>query len=140
MPLVKSVLDTNVIVSAHLNSDGFERLVLRLGLARKIQLYVSNAILAEYEEVLYREKFGIERARVAESLTHLRRAAILVRPKRSLSISADPDDNMFLECAESARADYLVTGNKRHFPKRFGKTQIVNARELVQLIALEFKR
>jgi len=33
-----------------------------------------------------------------------------------VSIGLDPDDNMFLECAETAHADYLITGNKRHFP------------------------
>lgn len=60
MPLLKAVLDTNIVVSAHLNPDGLERRALRLGLARKIQLYLSNEIFAEYEEVLNRDKFGID--------------------------------------------------------------------------------
>ena len=32
-------------------------------------------------------------------------------------ITSDPSDNIFLECADGARADYLVTGNQHHFPK-----------------------
>ncbi len=140
MALLKCVLDTNVVVSAHLNPDGFEHLIFRLGLARQIHIYLSNEIFGEYQEVLHREKFGIDPVRLSESLRSIRKAGILVRPKRTLSVSKDPDDNKFLECAESARADYLVTGNKRHFPKTFGKTRIVNAKELIEIIVLEFQR
>jgi putative PIN family toxin of toxin-antitoxin system len=56
---VRVVLDTNVIVSAHLNGDGFERHVLDLVLAGKLHLVVSPQILEEYEGVLCRPKFGI---------------------------------------------------------------------------------
>jgi predicted nucleic acid-binding protein len=55
-------------------------------------------------------------------------------------VSPDPDDNKFLECAQAAGADYLVTGNKRHFPKRWGKTKVVNARELLDLISPELEQ
>jgi putative PIN family toxin of toxin-antitoxin system len=127
-------------VSAHLNPDGFEHLALRLGLARQIQIYLSNEIFEEYKEVLYREKFGIDPAKVAESLRAISRAGMMVKPKRTISVSRDPDDNKFLECADAARADYLVTGNKRHFPKTFGKTQIVNAKELIEIVTLRFQR
>lgn len=136
----KVVLDTNVVISAHLNPIGFERLVLRLALTRHLQLYLSQEVLAEYEEVLRREKFGIDPVKINESLTTIRNAARLVYPKRSLSVASDPDDNKFLECAEAAGADYLVTGNKRHFPRAWGKAKVVNARDLVEIIALEFKR
>lgn len=136
----KVVLDTNVVVSAHLKSDGFERLVLRLALASRLRLYLSRDILTEYEEVLSREKFGINPLRVAGSMRLIRRAGTLVEPKHRLSASSDPEDNKFLECAETAGADYLVTGNKRHFPKAWEKTEVVNAKELIGIIALEFKR
>jgi predicted nucleic acid-binding protein len=36
--------------------------------------------------------------------------------------AGDPDDNQFLECAEAAQADYLVTGNIRHFPEVWKET------------------
>lgn len=29
----------------------------------------------------------------------------------------DPGDDMFVECADAARAEYLLTGNQRQFPK-----------------------
>ena len=49
--MIGLILDTNVLVSAILNSDGLEALVVSLGLNRKIRLYVSEPILAEYEQV-----------------------------------------------------------------------------------------
>lgn len=52
MPRPSAVLDTNVVVSAHLKEDGFERFVLDLALAHKLQLFVSDEILEEYRNVL----------------------------------------------------------------------------------------
>jgi predicted nucleic acid-binding protein len=50
-------------------------------------------------------------------------------------VSPDEQNNRVLECAEAAAADFLITGNKRHFPKRWKATQILNARELFDLFA-----
>ena len=47
----------------------------------------------------------------------------------------DPDDLIFLECAETAAADYLVTGNRKHYPGQWKKTRIVTAREFMGIIA-----
>ncbi|PYV41490.1 MAG: hypothetical protein DMG06_16930 [Acidobacteria bacterium] len=51
---------------------------------------------------------------------------MLVKPTLKLTITSDPDDNMFLECAQEAGADFLVTGNKRHFPRAW-RSKVVNA-------------
>src|SRR6266513_2740092 len=61
--------------------------------------------------------------------------AHLVRPVRRLAIAADPDDNIFLECADSARADYLITGNQRHFPRFWKQTKVITSREFLDLVA-----
>jgi putative PIN family toxin of toxin-antitoxin system len=58
MKTIRVVLDTNVVVSAHLKSEGYERHVLDLVLAGKLQLAASEAILTEYADVLTRAKFG----------------------------------------------------------------------------------
>jgi predicted nucleic acid-binding protein len=56
--------------------------------------------------------------------------AQLLSPLRPLHVTSDPDDNIFVECADAARADYLVTGNPRHFPKFWKKTKMITSREL----------
>jgi uncharacterized protein len=140
MRTIRVVLDTNVLISAHLNGEGYERYALDLVLAGKLQMVVSDAILAEYAGVLSRPKFAIGPRQVARSLRLIRASARIVRPQHELVITRDPADNRFLECAEAARADYLVTGNKRHFPKSWRQTLVVNARELVEWVAPDLQR
>lgn len=140
MRKLRVVLDTNVVVSAHLNAEGYERHVLDLVLAGKLQVAVSAAILEEYEGVLRRPKFGIAPRQVGRALHLLRTAARMVRPHRRLEVARDPADNRFLECAEASKADYLVTGNKRHFPKQWRQTHVVHARELLERVIPELKR
>jgi predicted nucleic acid-binding protein len=50
-------------------------------------------------------------------------------------VTRDPADNKFIECADAARADYLITGNQRHFPKFWKSTKVINAREFLTVIA-----
>jgi len=140
MKAFRVVLETNVVVSAHLNREGYEWHVLDLALAGKIALAVSEKILAEYEGVLRRPKFAISPRRVAQSMRALRACTKLVTPRREVTAAHDPDDNPFLECAEAARAVYLVTGNKRHFPRRWRGTEVVNARELIERVVPELQR
>jgi putative PIN family toxin of toxin-antitoxin system len=140
MRLTKVVLDTNVVVSAHLKAGGLEAFVLDLALASKLQLYVSPDVLAEYEEVLRRPRFRIESKKITQSLRLIKKRAKNVKPTLTLSVSPDTDDNRFLECAEAANADYLVTGNTRHFPAKYRDTLVVNARQLIEIITPELKR
>ena len=140
MVRLKVVLDTNIVVSAHLKPDGFERSVLILALTDPAGLFVTPEILIEYEEVLRRPKFNINPAQIDESLKHIQARAVIINPTVRVSACSDPDDDKFLECAEDGRVDYLVTGNKRHFPKRWGKTKVVNAREFIDLTTTELQQ
>lgn len=135
--MIRVVLDTNVIVSAFLTERGLEAKVLRLVLTGHLVMYVSEPILAEYAGVLHREKFQADPGQKEYFLSQLGEACVHVQPHRRLSVSSDPADNRLLECAEAAEADYLVTGNKRHFPKEWKGTQVVNARELLAIIGPE---
>jgi len=140
MPLLKVVPDTNIVVSAHLQGAGLPAFVLDLALASKIQLYVTAEILEEYEAVLRRPRFGIDSKKITQSIRLIKRKAKRVKPSRRLSVSADPDDNRFIECAETAEADYIVTRNRRHYPSKYKKTKVVSARELIEIITPELKR
>ncbi|MBX3280449.1 MAG: putative toxin-antitoxin system toxin component, PIN family [Acidobacteria bacterium] len=139
MTPIRIVLDTNVIVSAAINETGFEAAILALGLAGKIRIYISEPVLKEYEGVLVRPKFRFPPSMVEALIKEICSTAKMVSPKRRVAESIDPKDDIFLECAEEAKADYLVTGNKKHFPKRWVATDIVNARELFAIIAPNLK-
>jgi uncharacterized protein len=137
MKRIRVVVDSNVVVSAHLSDKGYERYVVDLVLAGKLDLCVSAAFLAEYEGVLHRKKFGISPSKVLGSMRLMRKAARLVSPRVSVCAATDPEDNKFLECEVAANAEYLVTGDKRHFPKMWRGMRIVNARELMEWIVPE---
>ena len=130
---LRLVLDTNVVVSAALRPDGLQRTVLLLAITKPARLYVSNAILAEYRDVLGRPEFQIRKGLRQQLVDLIRKRAHLANPVRTSRIANDPDDNIFIECADAARADYLVTGNVRHFPRFWKNTKVVTSREFVSL-------
>lgn len=132
--MTKIVVDTNVLVSALLKTRGAEAGVLDLVAKEKAQWCVSRAVLAEYGEVLRRPKFArIPRAYV-DALLALAARAALVTPKTMVTVSPHEPDNRFLECAEAAAADYLVTGNRRHFPRRYKATEVVTPRQFLEIV------
>jgi putative PIN family toxin of toxin-antitoxin system len=134
LPL-RLVLDTNIIVSAAIKPQGLQRTVLLLAITKPARMYVSAEVVAEYAEVLSRPELAIRKGLRHQLLQLIRSRAHLVKPSRRLAVTPDPDDNIFLECADAARADYLVTGNQRHFPKFWKSSKVISSREFVTLIA-----
>ncbi len=134
LPL-RLVIDTNVLVSAALKPEGLPRTTLVLAVTKPARFYVSRPILQEYGDVLARQELGI-RKRVRQQLLQLTRShSYIVTPSRRLEVAGEPDDNRFLECADAAKADYLITGNQKHFPRFWKKTKIITAREFISLAA-----
>jgi putative PIN family toxin of toxin-antitoxin system len=134
LPL-RLVIDTNVLVSAALKPESLQRTTLLLATTRLARLYVSRPILDEYEDVLSRPELHIRKGLRLQLLQHIKNSGHIVAPSRRLDVCSDLDDNVFLEYADKAGADYLVTGNERHFPKFWKKTKIITAREFISLIA-----
>jgi len=128
---VRVVLDTNILVSACWKPGGLESRVTQLALTGNITTCVTPEILAEYRDVLSRPKLASMQLPGVELLAALERAAILIETKVRVHASIDDDDNRFLECAEAAEAEYLITGNLRHYPAEWGATRIVNARVFI---------
>ncbi len=135
---LRLVIDTNILVSAALRPDGLQRTVLVLALTKPARLYVTKAILIEYGEVLARPEPKIRRGLRLQLLQLIKDRTQLVNPARALQIAKDPDDNKFLECADAARADYLITGNQRHFPMFWKKTKVITSREFISIVAPHF--
>jgi predicted nucleic acid-binding protein len=58
---LRLVLDTNIVVSAALKQDGLQRTVLLLAITKPARLYVTEAIIDEYREVLARPRMNIRK-------------------------------------------------------------------------------
>ncbi len=135
MLALRLVLDTNVIVSAALREEGIPRIVLTIALAPPSRLYISQPILDEYADVLSRAEFDVPRGQRLRLLQLIKNRSFLVAPYRRLEVTIDPDDNIFIECADAARADYLITGNRRHFPRFWKGTKVITPREFIEIAA-----
>ncbi len=130
--MIQVVLDTNILVSALLQPQGLPARIFLITLAGPTaQLCVSGDIYAEYEEVIRRPKFGRSDTIIEHALRAIRQNGFWVKPSQRVRACSDPDDDIFLECAQAARAHYLVTGNQKHFPAKWADTQIVTARQFL---------
>ncbi len=134
LPL-RLVIDTNVLVSSALKPESLQRTTFLLAITKPARLYVSRPILEEYADVLSRPELRIRKGLRQQLLQLIRNHSHVVVPSRRLEVASDPDDNMFLECADAARADYLITGNQKHFPKFWKKTKVITSREFIGLTA-----
>lgn len=132
---LRLVIDTNVVVSAALKPEGPQRTVLLLAMTKPARWYVSEPILAEYRMVLARPELKLGRGPRQKLMQLIRNHSRLITGSRIGQVTADPDDNIFLECADAARADYLITGNQKHFPKFWKNTKVISSREFLNVIA-----
>jgi uncharacterized protein len=131
---MRVVVDTNVLVSALMSPSGLPAILLLLAIQRQFQIYVSAEVLAEYEDVLRRPELKLRLGEVDTAMQQIKAIAQPVAPARRLRISTDETDNRFYECAEAAAADYLVTGNRRHFKHDLPPTKIIDVRQFLRVL------
>ncbi len=132
--MIRAVLDTNIIVSALLQPLGPPAQVFLLALGNSVQLCVSGSIYAEYEEVIRRPRFNRTEETILSALNAIRARACWVRPSVTVRACSDPDDDIFLECAQASDAAYLVTGNIKDFPPRWHGTEIVTPSHFLEIV------
>jgi len=102
--MIRVVLDTNILISALLQPQGLPARTFLIALAgTTAQLCVSGDVYAEYEEVIRRPKFKRSETIIDHALRAIRENGFWVKPSEKVRACSDPDDDMFLECAEAAR-------------------------------------
>ncbi len=139
--VAKVVLDTNVVVSAILKPNSLPSLCLELVLSGKIQGVYTKAILNEYYRVLVRSKFHFPEKLVSDLLKKMVGNGELVEPNiilEKMPSLPDPEDKKFLEAVLAGGADFIVTGNKRHFPKKFFLAKVVSPREFIDWLSWHY--
>jgi len=129
---MKAVIDTNVLVSALLNANGIPAGILALVLNGKVKIFYDNRILFEYADVLSREKFCFDPEPVHGLIGYFKSAGEYVNSDRVRMRFDDEADKKFYEVYKSGPAQYLITGNARHFPREEG---IVTPREFMEIFA-----
>jgi uncharacterized protein len=133
--MIRVVLDTNILISALLSPQGQPAQVFLLTILEPdTQLCVSGDIFAEYDEVIRRPRFHRSDSEIAAVLRTIRDEGVWVKPTVRVRACFDPEDDIFLECAQAAAAHYLVTGNTKDFPAAWAGTQIVTARHFLDAV------
>lgn len=134
--MITAVADTNIYISALLFGGPCETI---LGLARAglIDLSHSPAIERELRRILH-DKFGWTDPHVRNAILELRLVSTRILPALHLSdIVQHEADHRILECAVATRADYLITGDKRHLQplKHFRGISILSPRAFLNLFS-----
>lgn len=113
MPSNRVVLDTNCLLVS-ISKYGEAYPVWRAFLDGRYTLCVSTEILEEYEEILGRYTSPLIAKNVVDAILK-RKNVLRIDPYYHWQlISADPDDNKFVDCAFAANATYIVS-NDTHF-------------------------
>ena len=128
----KLILDTNVLVSALISSSIPSKILYELVLTQKVVICLSEEVLAEYVEVLNRDKFAKFanfKTKAEVVLNRLREIAVFYQTDRKVEVLTDLSDNKFLELAAASAADYLTTGNTLDFTiTEFERSKILTPR------------
>ena len=133
--MLRVTADTNILVSGLIFRRGKPYQFLGMALEAAVSMVVSQAIIDETEDVLAR-KFGASTEDIAEAKAIIADAARTITPTVQLDVvKEDPPDNRILECAVTAGADYIITGDKDLLRlRRYDSINIITVGEFLDLM------
>ena len=154
---ILAVFDCNILIQASANSRNPASACFRLAEAKTIQLFVSEKTLQELDEVLNRdyikEYFKFTDEVIQEFLDKVRKVATVVKnvPK-VFSLPRDIDDEIYINLAVEAEADYIVTRDNdliylmsgfdfesKQFRQKFRPLKIVQPLEFLRIVEEKIK-
>lgn len=130
---MRAVIDTNIFLAGLLNADGGAAKIIRAFRDGAFELIVTHDVFDEYVRVIHLFDNDVPSHKSEELLELVFAKAVKVRPASAKGLCSDADDEKFLSAALAGEADFIVTKNKKHFPK--DAVKIVNVREF--LVAIE---
>ena len=131
--VMRITVDTNVLVSA-LGWNGAEAAVIEMVLEYKVELCISTQILNEFYRVIKYPKFGFTDKEVDGYIGRLLTSAVFVEPTpRINAVTADPDDNIIIECAVEGKSSYIISGDKHVLQlQEYEGIKILNASDFLK--------
>ena len=128
--MIKTVIDTNVLVSALLTPNSNPAKILALVLNERITVFYDSRILLEYENVLSRPKFPFKQDDVSSLLETLVQSGNAVAAEPRAEVFTDESDKKFYEVSKTSSA-FLITGNGKHFPN---DPDVISPTEFLQIM------
>jgi len=132
---MKLVADTNIYISAFL-WGGKPKEIMERAIEGKDQLFISRPIKEEIFEVLKRPNFKVDEYSIELLMKEIEDISELVIVTEKIEhLCRDVDDNMIIECALAAKADYVVTGDKDLLDlKSYRKIKILRVADYLEII------
>ncbi|MBO3832247.1 MAG: putative toxin-antitoxin system toxin component, PIN family [Candidatus Brockarchaeota archaeon] len=132
---LKVVLDTNILVSAWL-WEGNESKIVELVENGLVTGYTSPHLIQEFEKVMNYPKFRLSEEEILSAIGYYKIMLRTIEPKTTVKIIRDdPADNRVLDCALSAKADAIITGDKHLLALgKFKNIKILTSTQFLKLI------
>ena len=134
---MRIVLDTNCLIQSIPQKSPF-RAVWESFVSGENILCVSNAIIEEYMEILQRLTDDYTAALVIKTIIESPFVEFITPYYQFNLITADPDDNKFVDCAIAAAARYVVTNDHHYDVLRLNETfptvEIIKLKDFLELI------
>ena len=132
---MKVVIDTNVLLSAALKDRDPEAVILFVVSRPDFTWIASKEIIAEYRDVLSREKFALLEE-IKQNWFNVLESIIEIVPVESpLQFPRDQKDAKFIACAISSGADFLISGDKDFSEaKKLLSTSILSVSQFKKLV------
>lgn len=138
---MRVAIDANVLISFLISKGETIASLFNAWEKGIFTVLVSNDILDEFDEVIARmlAKALISSDNAFSIMRRLRKDTERVFITSEINDSSDKKDNRYLACSLDGKADYLITGDKKHLLllKQFGKTKIVSPKEFLDLLKLK---
>jgi predicted nucleic acid-binding protein len=90
---------------------------LTLILNGNLKILYDNRIIFLFFYVLSRREFGFPKETVNDLIDYFRHNGEFINPEYKKIKISDETDRKFYEIYKSGKAQYLITGNIKHFPK-----------------------
>jgi len=135
---IRLVLDTNWYISATINKNS-RRILYRLLTNKNIAILYCDEIIAEYQQVIIRNKFNkvIKPKQAFRFVDFVLPKLEHIILQTAIAESRDPDDNYLLSLSIDGNADYLITGDMDLLVlEQVGTTKIMRLNQFLGSITL----
>lgn len=128
--MIRIVLDTNVLINGVQDEHSFAYRIISLCLEGELQPICNHKILRENQLLSERMIIDEDYLHALDDFYEVCEEVPLLKHSENRSLPEDPEDEKFLEAAESGHADFIIS-NDHHLLDvgEFGSTKIVTPKE-----------
>ncbi len=131
----KVVIDTNIFISAF-GWGGKPFKIIELLESSGIVNCISEDITLEVSRALAYPKLDFQQKLQSDILEFIIAHSRFFVSKKTLNVAPDPNDNILIECALSAKARFIITGDKKLLAmKKYRDIKFVSPENFLEILS-----